>query len=111
MIATAGSFSAISALFGGPLVAGMLLLEAGVGLGAAVIPALLPGLVAAAVGYGIFVGLGSWGGLDTSALAVPDLPAYEGTHVLDLLLAIVIGVVAALLLAAVRSAGTRVRGA
>ena len=58
VLSTAGSFSAISALFGGPLVAGMLLLEAGVGLGAALIPVLIPGLVAAAIGYLIFVGLG-----------------------------------------------------
>jgi hypothetical protein len=39
----------ISALFGGPLAA-FLLIEGGVALGAALIPALLPGLVAAAVG-------------------------------------------------------------
>jgi H+/Cl- antiporter ClcA len=60
VLSTAGSFSAISALFGGPLVAAMLLLEAGVGLGAAIIPILIPGLVAAAIGYLIFVGLGDW---------------------------------------------------
>jgi hypothetical protein len=43
VLAAAGSFSAISALFGGPLVAGMLLLEAGAArLGAALIPMLLP---------------------------------------------------------------------
>jgi H+/Cl- antiporter ClcA len=35
MLASAGSFSAISALFGGPLVAGMMLVEGGVGMGAA----------------------------------------------------------------------------
>jgi H+/Cl- antiporter ClcA len=56
VLSTAGSFSAFSALFGGPLVAGMLLVEAGVGMGAALIPMLLPGLVAAAIGYLIFVG-------------------------------------------------------
>ena len=33
VISTAGSFSAISALFGGPLVAGMLLVEAGLAWG------------------------------------------------------------------------------
>ena len=43
VLSLAGSFSAISALFGGPLVAGMLLLEAGVGLGPALIPFLIPG--------------------------------------------------------------------
>jgi H+/Cl- antiporter ClcA len=77
VLATAGSFSAISALFGGPLPAGMLLVEAGLGLGAALLPLLVPGLVAAACGYLIFTGIGDWGGLDTTKLAVPGLPRYE----------------------------------
>jgi chloride channel protein, CIC family len=102
VLSTAGSFSAISALFGGPLVAGMLLVEAGVGMGAALIPMLLPGLVAAAIGYVIFVGLGDWGGLDTTALAVPGLPRYEGTSVEDLLVGLIVGVLAAVLIVAVR---------
>ena len=106
VMGTAGSFSAVSALFGGPLVAGMLLLEGAVGLGAAVIPVLLPGLVAAAVGYTIFVGLGSWAGLEAAGLRVPDLPAYDGTRELDLLLALVIGVVLALVMFLVRRLAT-----
>jgi chloride channel protein, CIC family len=101
-LSAAGSFSAISALFGGPLVAGMLMVEGGVGMGAALIPALLPGLVAAAVGYVIFVGLGDWGGLASQGLVVPDLPAYNGTHVLDLLLAVAVGALTALLIAGVK---------
>ena len=78
VLATAGSFSAISALFGGPLVAGMLLVEAGVGMGAALIPSLLPGLVAAAWGYLIFVGLGDWGGLDTPRWPCPACRSTTG---------------------------------
>lgn len=102
VLGTAGSFSAISALFGGPLVAGMLLLESGLAMGAALLPTLLPGLVAAAIGYVLFVGLGAWGGLNATAIAVPGLPAYDGTHVLDLAVAVVIGVVTALIIAVVR---------
>ena len=90
VLAMAGSFSAVSALFGGPLVAGMLLVEARVGMGAVLIPVLLPGLVAAAVGYLLFVGLGDWGGLRTT-LAVPGLPAYDGTSVARPLLAVASG--------------------
>jgi H+/Cl- antiporter ClcA len=105
VLATAGSFSAISALFGGPLVAGMLLVEAGVGMGAALIPALLPGLVAAACGYVIFVGLGDWGGLDAAALKVPGLPAYDGTSIPDLFVGLVVGVLAAVLIVGVRHIG------
>jgi H+/Cl- antiporter ClcA len=111
VLATAGSFSAISALFGGPLVAGMLLVEAGVGMGAALIPALLPGLVAAACGYVIFVGLGDWGGLDTASLSVPGLPVYDGTSVPDLLVALIVGVVAAVLIVGVRHVAAGIDGA
>jgi H+/Cl- antiporter ClcA len=108
VLATAGSFSAISALFGGPLVAGMLLVEAGVGMGAALIPTLLPGLVAAACGYLIFVGLGDWGGLDTTALSVPGLPEYNGTSLEDLLVGLVVGIAAAVLIVGVRRLAARV---
>lgn len=108
VIATAGSFSAISALFGGPLVAGVLMVEAGVGLGSALLPMLLPGLVAAATGYVLFVGLGSWGGLHQAGLVVPNLPLYKGTHLVDLLIGLGVGVVAALLMVLVRKLGAAV---
>ncbi len=107
VLGTAGSFSAISALFGGPIVAGMLMVEGGLGMGAALLPTLLPGLVAAAIGYVLFVGLGAWGGLDATALAVPGLPAYDGTYVSDLAFAIVVGVVTALIVTVVRRAATK----
>jgi H+/Cl- antiporter ClcA len=109
VLATAGSFSAVSALFGGPLVAGILLLEGGIDAGAALLPALVPGLVSAAVGYVIFVGLGTWGGIHEAGLTVPNLPLYDGTHVLDLLLAIVVGVISAVLIALIRRLATRVQ--
>ena len=102
VLTTAGSFSAVSALFGGPLVAGMLLVESGIGMGAALIPMLLPGLVAAAVGYVLFLGLGDWGGLSSTPLTIPGLPPYDHTRVVDLLIAIGIGIVSALVIAAVR---------
>ena len=108
VLATAGSFSAISALFGGPLPAGVLLVEAGLAMGAALIPLLLPGLVAAACGYVIFVGLGDWGGLDATKLSVPDLPHYDGTTISDLLVAVVVGVAAAVVIVGVRRLATRV---
>jgi H+/Cl- antiporter ClcA len=107
LIANAGSFSAISALFGGPIVAGVMMLEAGVGLGARAIPALLPGFVAAAVGYLIFVGFGDWGGLEAQGLAVPDLPVYNGTHLLDLLVAIAVGLLTALAIVAINRLAKR----
>jgi len=91
VLSMAGSFAAISALFGGPLVGGILLMEGGLGLGAALLPVLLPGFVAAGIGYLVFIGFGDWGGLDAPGLAVPDLPRYEGTHLLDLVFAVAVG--------------------
>lgn len=108
VLAQAGSFSAISALFGGPVVAGMLLLEGGLAAGTALLPMLLPGVVAAAIGYVIFIGFGTWGGLNTPGLTIPHLPAYQGLHLYDLLVAIAVGVLAALLVAVVHRAATRV---
>ena len=90
MLSTAGSFSAISAL-GGPLVARILLLEAGVGFGAALIPVLVPGLVAASIGFLIFTGLGDFGGLDATAPSVPGR-LHDGVQVRDLLIAIGVGI-------------------
>jgi H+/Cl- antiporter ClcA len=111
VLGTAGSFAAIAALFGGPIPAGVLLIEAGVAsLGAAVVPLLLPGLVAAAIGYVIFTGFGGWGGIDETALAVPDLPAYDGTSIPDLLVGIAVGVLAAILIGAVHRLARRVDG-
>jgi H+/Cl- antiporter ClcA len=108
VIATAGSFSAVSALFGGPLVAGILLLEAGLSLGSALVPALLPGLVAAAVGYVLFIGFDGWGGLDAAGQALPGLPAYEEIHVFELLSAVVVGGLVAVVMAHVHRLAHRV---
>jgi H+/Cl- antiporter ClcA len=104
VLATAGSFSAISALFGGPIVGGMMLVEGGLGMGSALLPILLPGFVAAAIGYVLFIGLGDWGGLSAQGLAVPSLPPYTGTHIYDLIVGVAVGVVAAVIVAVVRRA-------
>jgi len=110
ILGTAGSLSAVSALFEGPLVAGMLFTEGGLGMGANLLPALLPGLVAAAVGYVIFIGFGSWNGLNAAGLAVPKLPGYHGTHPGDLLTAVVIGVVVAVVIRGVRRLALGIEG-
>jgi len=107
VLASAGSFSAISALFGGPIVGGMMMVEGGLPMGAALLPVLLPGFVAATIGYLIFVGFGTWGGLHAQSLAVPNLPEYDGTHVYDLLVGIAVGLAAAFVVAAVRRGAER----
>jgi H+/Cl- antiporter ClcA len=79
IVAAVGSFAAISLLFGSPLIAAVLILEiAGLGRGRAPL-LLLPGLLAAGVGSLVYIGLGSWSGLSTSAysidpLQLPDFP-------------------------------------
>lgn len=98
LIGMAGSFAAIATLFGGPLVAGFLMLESGIGAGAVLLPALLPGLAAAAMGYLLFIGVGDWGGLGAIRVSVPDLPGYEGTRLIDLFLAVLVGVLVAVLI-------------
>ena len=102
VVAVGGSSSAVSAVFGGPIVAGVLMLEAGLAAGASLIPALLPGLVAAAVGYTLFVGVGAWAGLPSQSIEVPGLPDYPTTRVIDLLLAVVVGVLVVLVVEVVR---------
>jgi len=87
------------------------MVEGGIAMGSALLPVLLPGFVAAAIGFVLFVGLGDWGGLSSQALAVPNLPAYNGTHVYAMLVAAVVGVVTAVIVAGVRrGAGTLVTG-
>jgi H+/Cl- antiporter ClcA len=71
------------------------------------IPALLPGFVAAAVGYLIFVGFGDWGGLNAPGLVVPDLPLYDGTHLLDLIVAVAVGLLTALIIGLIKQVAAR----
>ncbi len=106
VLGTAGSMAAISALFGGPLVGAMMMLEGGIGLGAAILPVLLPGFVAAATGYVVFLGFGDWGGLGTKSISVPNLPELTSAPIADLFLAVVVGLAAALLITAVRRLAT-----
>ena len=109
VMATAGSFAAIAALFGGPLVASFMLIEAASGLGSLLLPTLVPGLVAAAVGWLVFVGIGSWVGLPPTSLDVPDLPVYDQVRISDLFLAVVAGVVILLILRLARRVAEAVR--
>ena len=107
VLAAAGSFSAISSLFGGPIVGGLMMVEGGIAMGERLIPTLIPGFVAAAVGYLLFIGLGDWGGIAQPGLVEPGLPDYNGTSVRDQLIGIAVGVLSALLIAGVKRAAAR----
>lgn len=80
IMGAAGSFAAISVIFGSPIVAAILVIEAS-GLGGAMLPLILiPGLVAAGIGSLVFIGMANWTGLDTSAysLGALQLPHFDG---------------------------------
>jgi H+/Cl- antiporter ClcA len=95
VVASAGSFAAISTLMGSPLLGAFLLMEAS-GLGGPMLGlVLVPGLVAAGIGSLIFVGLDNWTGLGTFSLALPDLPDFTQPTVASFLWAVVIGLLAA----------------
>ena len=97
VIASAGSFAAVSTLLGSPLLGAFLLMEASGLAGAMLGVGLLPGLLAAGIGSLVFVGLDSWTGLGTFSLALPELPGFGQPTLVMFLWAIVLGVVCALL--------------
>jgi H+/Cl- antiporter ClcA len=96
VVASSGSFAAISTLLGSPIVGAFLLMEAS-GLGGPMLGlVLVPGLLAAGVGSLIFTGLDSLTGLGTFSLAIPGLPGFGTPNVGEFAWAIVIGLAATL---------------
>src|SRR5450755_4590597 len=109
VVAAAGSFAAISALLGSPLIGAFLLMEA-VGLGGASLElVLLPGLLAAGVGSLIFVGLNDWTGLGTFSLKIGHLPHFGRPDLAEFAWAVAIGLAAAVLGTAIRRIGRLLR--
>ena len=95
VVASAGSFAAISTLLGSPIIGAFLLMEvSGIG-GAALELVMLPGLLAAGIGSLIFIGLGHWTGLGTFSLALPHLPHFGTPDLAEFGWALVIGAAAA----------------
>jgi hypothetical protein len=68
----------------------------------------LPGLVASTVGLSDFIGLGDWGGVSAAGLTVPSLPDYHETSVRDLVVAVLVGVVAAAVATAAKQFGAAI---
>ncbi len=98
LMAAAGSFAAVSSIFGSPVIGAVLIIEAA-GLGGPTMAlVLLPGLVAAGIGSLVFVGLGSWSGLSTAAWALSPfpLPAYGGPSAGDFGWTILVAIAAAI---------------
>lgn len=109
VVASAGSFAALSTILGSPLVAALFMLEA-VGLGGQTLTmVILPGLLAAGVGSLVFVGLGTWTGLGTFSLAIPNLPSVARPTPVELGWAVAIGLTGALVSVLVRRSAMPVR--
>jgi H+/Cl- antiporter ClcA len=109
VVAAAGSFAAVSTLFGSPIAGAFLLMEAS-GLGGAMMGVVLvPGLLASGVGALIFVGLDSLTGFGTFSLSVPGLPHFARPDVAEFGWALAIGVAAAIVGTAIHRLGLLIR--
>ena len=97
VVGAAGSFAAISTLFGSPLLGAFLLMEASGLAGATLELVLVPGLLAAGIGSLVFLGLNAWTGWGTFSLAIPNLPHFTRPDSAEFGWALVIGVAAAVL--------------
>ncbi|UZJ32671.1 chloride channel protein [Streptomyces endophytica] len=95
MVGSAGSFAAISALLGSPLLGAFLLMEVAGLAGPLLGVVLVPGLLASGIGALVFTGLGDWTGLGTYSLALHDVPRAAEPTVPEFGWALVIGVAAA----------------
>jgi H+/Cl- antiporter ClcA len=97
IMASAGSFAAISTLLGSPVLAAFLIMEiAGIG-GMTLSLVMLPGLLASGIGALVFVGLGQWTGLGTFSLVLHSVPPAKSPTLASLAWALVIGVIGAIL--------------
>ena len=97
VIAATGSFAAISFIFGSPVIAAVILIEA-TGLGGHRLRIiLLPGLLGAGIGSLVSLGMGSLTGLSNSdyALGVLPLPSFDHPDLTDFAWTVVLAVAAA----------------
>ena len=109
VIGTAGSFAAVSTLFGSPLAGAFLLMEAA-GIGGPLLGVVLtPGLLAAGVGSLIFVGLDNWTGFGTFSLSVGPIPLAGSPTVAETCWAVGIGIIAAVLGTAIKRGALALR--
>ena len=109
IMASAGSFAAISTLLGSPILGAFLIMEAaGVG-GVTLTLVALPGLLASGIGALVFVGLDNWTGLGSFSLALTSVPPEVDPTVATMAWALAIGAVGALLGWVIRWIGLSMR--
>jgi len=109
IMASAGSFAAISTLLGSPVLGAFLIMEAA-GIGGMTLSLVaLPGLLASGVGALVFVGLDGWTGLGSFSLALPVVPPAEPPTLATLGWAVIMGAAGALLGWLIRWVGLSLR--
>jgi len=109
IMASAGSFAAISTLLGSPVLGAFLIMEgAGIG-GMALSLVALPGLLASGVGALVFVGLDHWTGLGSFSLALPSVPPAVTPTLATMCWALAMGAAGALLGWVIRWVGLSLR--
>lgn len=109
IMASAGSFAAVSTLLGSPLLAAFLIMEAAGVAGATLTLVALPGLLASGLGALVFVGLDSWTGLGTFSLALTSVPPAVDPTVATILWALPVGAAGALVGWVIRWIGLSLR--
>jgi H+/Cl- antiporter ClcA len=109
ILSLAGAFAAIATIFAGPIPSSMLLMEAVAASGAVasvlIGRLLVPGLLAAGIGALLFTGVGDWSGVHSGGISAIDLPAYTSVRVVDILWAIPISLVVAILVVLAQRGG------
>jgi len=109
IMASTGSFAAVSTLLGSPILGAFLIMEvAGIG-GATLSLVALPGLLASGVGAIVFIGLDNWTGLGTFSLALTSVPPSVNPTGALMAWGLAVGAVAALLGWAIRWVGLSLR--
>ncbi|MDX2916578.1 MULTISPECIES: chloride channel protein [Streptomyces] len=102
LVGASGSFAAVSALLGSPLLGAFLLMEVAGLAGPMLGVVLVPGLLSAGIGALMFTGLGSWTGLGTYSLALGEVPSAATPDAAGFGWALVLGVAAAFTGAGIR---------
>ena len=87
LLASSGAFAALAFIFGSPIIAAVILIEAA-GLGGPRLTlVMIPGLMAAGIGSLVSIGMGSLTGLSTADISLGplSLPAFARPHLTDFL--------------------------
>jgi H+/Cl- antiporter ClcA len=110
LLVACATFSAVALIFGSPIIAAVILIEA-TGIGGDKLPrVIVPGLLAAGIGSLVSIGLGSFTGLSSSSFAIGalTLPPFDRPSVSDFLWTILLAAVVAVGAAVVSRAGRQI---